>query len=312
MSDIWNGPVKTDLLYVAAHWQDQSFDIWEEEESSHFYNHLVSYRAMSLCAAFATKMGDSATSSNCSATAAAIAPTLSSFWDSGRGLILYENQGVLHNKSSYEDTATILGILHGYNGDGVYSYSNEEVLSSAYEISTSFLQYPVANMHNDSSGLTLGIPIGRYPEDIYNGTGTADQGGNPWYLCTAAMAELFYRAANEIQTSGNLTISSTSQAFWAYYAPTGNFTTGSYAKGSAQVTAAVGALSGWGDAFMRTIKYHAGATGHLPEEFNRNTGFSQGAADLTWSYAGLLTAAFARAELNGDANYTSSLANLGF
>ena len=50
---------------------------------------------------------------------------------------------------------------------------------------------------------------------------------------------------------------------------------------------------------MRTVKYYTPADGHLAEEFNRDTGVAQGAADLTWSYASVLTAAFARAEERG-------------
>ena len=65
------------------------------------------------------------------------------------------------------------------------------------------------------------------------------------------------------------------------------------------------------DAFMRTIKHYTPADGHLSEEFNRNTGVPQGAADLTWSYASVLTAAFARAELRGQTAYARNLANLG-
>src|SRR5438067_683903 len=37
------------------------------------------------------------------------------------------------------------------------------------------------------------IDFRRYPEDVYDGVGTSL--GNPWYLATTSMAELFYRAA---------------------------------------------------------------------------------------------------------------------
>jgi glucoamylase len=62
---------------------------------------------------------------------------------------------------------------------------------------------------------------------------------------------------------------------------------------------------------MRTVKYYTPDDGSLAEEFNRDTGAPQGAADLTWSYASVLTAAFARAELRGENGYVRSLANLG-
>ena len=150
----------------------------------------------------------------------------------------------------------------------------------------------------------------RYPEDVYNGTGTSL--GNPWYLTTAAMAELFYRAAASYNTSGVIEVTNTSLPFWNYFAPSANATAGSaYSSPSATYSSLIGSLEGWADAFVRRIKYHTPAGGHLSEEFNRNTGVAQGAADLTWSYASLLTTAFARAELRGETSYIPTLANMG-
>lgn len=308
-------PVQKDLLFVASNWSSPCFDIWEEESSYHFYNHLVSHKALLMGAQFATLFDDTATSSTLSSAASAVASSLAEFWDPNRAIILYEYGPVLNGKASYKDAAVILGILHGYAGDSLYGYSDEQVLSTAYELAIAFLAiYPIANVTSDGNGATLGIPIGRYPEDVYNGTGTQTDGGNPWFLCTAALAELFYRAANEVQTSGSLSVSNTSAVFWAYFAPSANLSAGStYSSGSTQFEGAIAALEGWADAFVRRIQYHsAGDGGHLTEEFNRDTGYEQGAADLTWSYASLLTAAFARAQLQGDSGYVNGIAELGF
>lgn len=215
---------------------------------------------------------------------------------------------MLNGKSSYQDIAVILGILHGYNGDGSFSFSNDQVLSTAYHLSTSFLNiYPIASQHSDGNGATLGIPIGRYPEDVYDGDGTSQ--GNPWFLCTAGMAELFFRAGSEISSAGSLVVSDTSLAFWTYFAPAASLATGSYSSNSDGYKGAIAALQGWGDAFMRLVNYHGG--GHLSEEFDRSSGYMVGAADLTWSYASVLTAAFARAQASGDSSYVQSIAELG-
>jgi glucoamylase len=126
------------------------------------------------------------------------------------------------------------------------------------------------------------------------------------------MAELFYRATTEIQSAGTLSVSNTSHPFWTYFAPNASLALSTaYASDSTEFSSAVNSLRGWGDAFMRLISYHGGADGHLSEEYNRDTGFMQGAADLTWSYAGLLTAAFARAELEGNSTYIAAIANMG-
>lgn len=154
--------------------------------------------------------------------------------------------------------------------------------------------------------------LSRYPEDVYNGTGTAENGGNPWFLCTAAMSELFYRAALELNSAGKMTVTNNSLPFWTYFVPGAGLSNDTYTSDSDGFKGAIAGLQGWGDAFMRLVKYHGGEGGHLSEEYDRNTGEMVGAADLTWSYAGLLTAAFARAELSGDENYVRDLANLGF
>ena len=154
-----SAPVQKDLLFVASNWSYPSFDLWEEEQSDHFYTRMVQRRALVMGSSFATKMGDSYTSSTLSAAADALTATLSQFWDPNRQILLYEYGPVLHNKSSYLDTAVILGVIHGYAGDNVYGYTNDEILSTALRISTSFIDvFPIASTHTDSTGKILGIP----------------------------------------------------------------------------------------------------------------------------------------------------------
>ena len=306
-------PVQKDLLFVARNWSSPSFDLWEEEESDQFYTRMVQRRALVMGADFATKMGDSSTASTLSSAANALTGTLSQFWDPNRQILLYEYGPVLRDKTSYLDTAVILGIIHGYAGDGVYNYTNPQCQSTAVRIATAFIDvYPIANDTKDSSGKTLGIPIGRYPEDVYNGTGTETNGGNPWYLCTAAFAQYMYASSAEYALAGSISVTNTSLPFWAYFAPKANLHAGqTYAQNSKQFRAATNALNGWGDAFFRTINFYTPSGGHLAEEINRDNGDPQGAADLTWSYASVLTAAFARAKVSGPTSYVSDLANLG-
>jgi len=322
-------PVLRDLLFVANNWTYPSFDIWEEEPSDHFYNRMVQHRAMLMGSTFALQFNDAATSQTLSAAATAIAATLGQFWDPIRNLILYEYGPVLRGKYSYKDVAVVLGVIHGYAGDGIYSYTNDQVLETAWQIATSFIPvFPIAATHFDAQGRPLGTPIGRYPEDVYNGVDTSL--GNPWYLCTASMAELFYRASTAFNKAGSITVTETSLPFWQYFAPGLTYTCGTtynlgrgnnYGWGwvspngnTQQGNAMVASMQGWADAFMRTVKYYTPAGGHLSEEVNRTTGVAQGAKDLTWSYAALLTAAFARAEAGGApvgySNYVRILANM--
>jgi len=153
-------------------------------------------------------------------------------------------------------------------------------------------------------------PHSRYPEDVYNGDGTSE--GNPWYLCTASLAELFYRAATYYRkTAKQITVTSTTSQFWNFFAPSAKYKLNRpLTDGSHNFDVMIDALIGQGDALMRRIKYHTPADGHLSEEFDRTTGKPVGAADLTWSYAALLTASFARAETISDRGYVRQLANV--
>ena len=309
-----NAPVQRDLLFVASNWSYPSFDLWEEEQSDHFYTRMVQRRALVAGSSFATKMGDADTASTLSAAADALTATLSQFWDPNRHVLLYEYGPVLQNKSSYLDTAVILGVIHGYAIDGVYGYTNDKVLSTALRISTSFINvYPIANKTTDAAGRILSMPVGRYPEDVFNGTGTQTNGGNPWYLCTAAFSQFMYSASSEYSSAGSVSVTNVSKPFFDYFAPEAKLRVGkTYGSTSKGFQSMLDSLDGWGDAFMRTVKYYTPSNGHLTEEINRITGVQQGATDLTWSYASVLTAAFARAELRGQNPYVEKLANLGF
>lgn len=127
------------------------------------------------------------------------------------------------------------------------------------------------------------------------------------------MAEVFYRSAAEFKSEGAITITATNQPFFAYFAGQSRINAGqTFKQGTNRFDDLINALLGWGDAFMRRIKYHTPLGGNLAEQFNRDTGVPQGAADLTWSYAALLTAALARAEVDGDGEYGRHLADLSW
>lgn len=306
--------VQRDLLYTAANWASTSYDLWEEVTSSQFFTRMVQRRALVLGSALATRMGDSATALTLASAVTAINPSFAQFWSASRSSLLYEYGQVLGGKTSYLDTSVILAILHGYADDGFYGPTNEQVLSSALRIATSFISvYPVNNITTDSAGRPLGIAIGRYPEDAYNGTGTQAGGGNPWYLTTAALAEFMYRVSKEYSSAEQIVVSSVSKPFFDFFAPSAKLVTGqTYIQSTKQFRQAINGINGWGDAFVRTIKQYMPASGALSEQFNKKTGQPQGAADLSWSYAALLTAAFARADVQGQTLYVTNLANQGF
>ncbi|KAB8556618.1 hypothetical protein FH972_025655 [Carpinus fangiana] len=316
-SSRWPGtaPVKRDLFFIASNWTAPSFDAWEEVESDHLYNKLVQHRALRLGAQFARSVNDSSAASSFAAAASAIEDNLPIFWDNLRNLILYSYGPVINNKYSYKDIAVLLGINHGYNNDSIYAPTDDKVLATAVQIATCFLPvYSISSKTKNAAGLPLAPPVGRYPEDVYDGVATSQ--GNPWYMTTATVAEYLYRTALSFQSSSSITVSEISLPFWTYFAPIPG---GTYGSSRYQINhkytgrdraRMLDALHGWGDTFLRTVQYYTPPDKRLSEEFNRETGLPRGAADLTWSYASLLSAAMARSDVKGDKLYRSRLANL--
>lgn len=160
--------------------------------------------------------------------------------------------------------------------------------------------------------------------DHYNG-GNPNQpsDGNPWVLCTAGLADIYYRAASQHAQEGVVTFTDTNSLFFqqvldfaartraaAQRQPGVAQPSASAVAEAADVEAAVrtalaqrgtlsaadpttrvafarvlAALTLSGDGIMIRIRHHVQSNNfHLPEELNKDTGASQGAHDLTWSY----------------------------
>jgi glucoamylase len=298
--------IKADLEYISHHWQDPSFDLWEEVEGTHFYTRMVQRRALVEGAEFATEMGDSNAAAFYSAQAQQILGQLADHWSAQENYLVetINQTGGHNNKISDIDSAAVLGALHGTislhnqasytSDDSLYGVTDDRVLLTSLRLKQVFQSlYTI----NQTGGPNVGPGIGRYPEDTYNGTDTASQ-GNPWFLTTLAFAESYYKAATAYETSGSIPVT---RGFVSWFTD--------IAGSSSSITLNVGEtihssdfrFSGilstirlGGDRFLARCQLHADPSGALSEEFNRNNGFMQGAANLTWSYASFLTAIWAR------------------
>jgi len=307
----WETPIKVDLNYIVTNWTENTYDAWEEVNSDNFFNKMVARKALNIGSEFSSKyLKDFAYYKKLTETNDELNSTIGNFVNQLREYIIVNYGPVIHRKSSRKDLSTLLGINHGYLNDGIFSPTHDYVVRSVYEIGTSFLDvFGICNITQDDSGLPLAPATGRYPEDVYNGVNTSF--GNPWYLSTAAFAEYFYTVAKDFQIQKTITITNLTQPFWEYYAPTVEAKAGtSITESSEEFEQLINALTGWGDAYIRTIKHFSGEDGHLSEQYDRETGEPRGANDLTWSYVSVLTAAFKRAELKGDDDYVRNLAQL--
>ncbi|KAI9349873.1 glucoamylase glam [Zopfochytrium polystomum] len=289
--DMWNGTnsvIKPDLEYIASNYNDANgCDLWEEQRGLHFFTMMAQRRALLEGATFATAVvGDTGASPYYKTQAATIESTIaSSFFSSSTNLMVTTVNG------RQLDSALALGVLHGYNGDGFYAPTDERLLASVYQFAKGFATEYALNAAalNDSTGLPISYAIGRYYGDTYDGLGNSQ--GNPWYLCTLAVAEVYYRAAKMYLDAGAVTPTALTQPFFVGARPAGvaagvSVAAGTtYQIGSAQFKAVVAGLVDLAETYVRRVKKHAKNVYHFNEQYSRTDGSPHGVDDLTWSYA---------------------------
>ncbi|MEZ2390687.1 glycoside hydrolase family 15 protein [bacterium RCC_150] len=142
--------------------------------------------------------------------------------------------------------------------------------------------YPINKA--DKEKLGIGPLFGRYPGDVYDGdTSHPVLGGHPWVLSTCNVAELHYKLAAEITSSGKVPVDDLSAPFFAQ----------SGIDALTAPTAAAAALAATGDAMVLAVIYHSDNL-ELSEQFDGATGYEHSVRNLTWSYAAYLSAMRAR------------------
>ncbi|KAJ1023228.1 hypothetical protein NDA16_003381 [Ustilago loliicola] len=279
--------IKTDLEYVAHNWQSSSFDLWEEVQGTHFFTLMVQYRSLIDGAKFATSMNDPGAASYYNQQAAAINSKLQSFWDSSNGFI-QAYQGVSGRNGI--DCSVMLGTLKGWDTTNntaavdatVFGPASDKVLATHKKYVDAFRSlYSI----NKNSAAPAAVGTGRYPSDVYDGVATSQ--GNPWYICTLAAAEVLNTAVAVSNSRGSLSVTSTSLPFYKQFSASA--TTGTLNSGSSQYTALTSGMRAMANGFVDIVNSHSWSNGSLNEEFNRDTGFNQGARDLTWSYAAFVS-----------------------
>jgi glucoamylase len=249
-------PIKKDLEYLLYNWKIPTFDLWEESRGTHFYTLAMQRRAFVDGAALAYRMNDGGAAAAYSAEAEKVKEQMLRFFDAGKPYVVVtlDNDGGWTNKTQALDVAVIIAANHALIGDDFV----DELLrnkKSMFEATQANLEnvfralYPINQMSPDEAPA-----IGRYPEDVYDGSGFS--GANPWFIATHASAE-FYCNLARLEPD----------------AP------------------AASKLKEIGRSFLaRTLKHRDQQTGEFTEQFSRNNGYLVGARHLTWSYASYITA----------------------
>ena len=274
--------IKPDLDYVANSWNQTGFDLWEEQNSLHFFTANAQGRALREGAAFMAAAGYNDSAKAYLAQEAGIASLVESFWNASTNT--FDAHADL-TKPTGADCANLLSSIHGSDGGAKFTPSSSKILASADTLITEFTGlYPIDSQHNLSA-----ISVGRYASDVYDGIQSSN--GNPWYLCNSAVAETLYLAATEFESAGIISIDEINTKFFKRILPTS--VSGTNLTGTSMTTVLSG-IRKYADDFLAIEQLHVGANYSMAEEFNRTTGVQQGARDLTWSYAAFVSASRAR------------------
>jgi glucoamylase len=273
------GVIKIDLEYIAHHWQDESFDLWEEVKGKHFFTQMVQRKALLEGVILASKLGDNLAAAYYQKQVNDLTQALDSYYDYKTQIIQATVGDKVHHLL---DTSVINAILINDN-DSWYALDDYRVLNTVTALTETFKnEYPIN--HNKSNA----ILFGRYANDSYDGTSTNGK-GNPWYILTATMARYYYGLADKLEKKNHIDIDR--YTFDFYQRIDKNISYGRITDESPQFKHIINTLKQQGDDTLKRIKYFSLKNNlHLHEQINRTSGNGQGAHDLTWSYQALLDA----------------------
>jgi glucoamylase len=296
--------IKADLEYVSHFWNQSGFDLWEEVEGLHFFTLMVSARSLREGSDLARSFGDFGAADWYEEQAGYAENLLAKFWNAQKGHLVE----TLWSKRSGLDCGLLLGSLHALPAEGsedeaVYPPWSDEIVVSLLALTRDQRdRFPINSSPAEDQDDEVeedafeGTGLGRYPEDVYDGYGTSNRGGNPWFLCTSSAAEVLYRTASHVSIAGNLTITGIGLPFYESLLATSSLdvNTGTYGPSDALFHSILERLQFTGDQFLEVVKAHVDAEGSMSEQFDRVTGYMRGAEDLTWSYGAFLQAVRAR------------------
>lgn len=177
--------IRADLAFTFAHWQQPSFDIWEEEKGLHYYTLRVSSAALEEGADWLALRGDDETAQRYRVEAETITRKLDDFWLAEEG---HYRSRVLASgaRSSKElDIAIILAAVHAGGAGDLHSVHDARMHATLTHLETLF---DGAYAINRDRSAQMGPAMGRYAGDVYFS-------GGAYYFSTLGAAEFCFRAA---------------------------------------------------------------------------------------------------------------------
>ncbi|KAJ2006526.1 hypothetical protein H4R26_001332 [Coemansia thaxteri] len=305
-NDLLLEAIQLDLDYVARVWsQNWNCDIWEEARGLHFYTAMAQHRALQEGARLARQLGKVQLAEKYQNAADGIETQLLPRFKPSNSSYVYATLdwfGGLASKKSNLDVQVLLASLHFTAPNTLYSVESGSVIATVLAMLQQFDSKYAINQVAETviygSAVPIGVAIGRYPEDVYDGTGSSY--GNPWSLATSALAEYHYKLALAYSNAGNITVSTDLAALLSSTSRSSDFslTVGvALSRKDAQFNGLLSLLLAAGDLYMARVARHTAGNHAMTEQWSALDGYGRGAPHLTWSYAAHTAAARARAKL---------------
>jgi glucoamylase len=275
--------ILTDLNFLARHWREPSFDIWEEELGEHYCTLLVQQAALEDGALWAQQSFVEAAgwAQTFGSAAQEIALTLDEFWSPEKGYYVSRRNVANGGAGKDLDFAVILGVLHAARTAGAHCVLDPKVMATLARLEDLFEEsYPVNRLRPSNSAPAMG----RYAGDNYFS-------GGAYYFSTLGAAEYYYALAEAIAGGACLPTAGKNEVFLLRLRAPGDFRELSPED---QRRYMFTESMKRGDQFIATVAAFTPAVGELSEQFDQKTGAQTSAKSLTWSYAAFITAAARR------------------
>lgn len=300
---IYETVIKPDVEYIMQYWDKAGFDLWEELHGYHLFTSQVQFNALMSVFDLSQTYSDQKTREKCIFVAGSIREFAQSRFFSTPLTAYYEphsfgrsgldssiflaaldsarwSKGEHHLEKLLEPhddllIATILPYIHSFD----YPINHERLAQFEQAFA-------------DTPGY-VAIGVGRYSEDVYDGVGTSH--GNPWFICTATLAETVFFIAQHLAEQDPdyvLEMNPLNSEFYSKFVSVDRVP-----RQSVEYRQLLAGLVDLGDSFLDVIREHQAQDGDMSEQFNRYNGFMQGAEKLTWSYGSFWSAVRARRDV---------------
>lgn len=297
---IYTEIVKPDLTYITKNWYKNGFDLWEEINSLHLFTSLTMLKAVKSGILLADLFEDSDFSSSLKLTFTTLKFYI--LFESGFKIndipYLIETPSLfIQGKRCGLDIGSVLGSLRAHDMDDLsdlidipFSIDDSAVMSTLSALANDMkYRYPI-NKEGDT--FTEGLALGRYPEDLYDGYGISE--GNPWFISTATASEFMFKLVYYLYLhKKDLVITKDQYKFYYNFIELDIHIYDEKIvmpyKSDAFIKSTL-SLMKYADSFLKVIKRHVDENGHMSEQFNKYSGYMEGAKDLTWSYGSFWSA----------------------